>query len=619
MFRFLFPAFALTAVILVAGCGGGGGTTPSVPTPGPSATINPGPSPQNVTLTGGGYALSFTLPAVTVGSTATVTATLSTSAPTGVPVPQSRRAKVTKEKTTPSDLGTAVNPLVYLTISSTAQISFANAPSFVFALPSNVSVPAGSSAYVIYYDPNGSIGWINLLGPGAVSGHDITFNGVPTGFTFKANTPYVFALALTIAPLPTVAPSPTVAPTTIPNSCPAGPAITPAAGSFPLTVVNSNTSVMASCNITLYVYGQNSSSTWESGNVDGSVNSLATAGSMVAGIPWQGGSTNSETVYLPPFAAGARVYIVGGNSLASIFKVVTAGGGPTAPAPWSNDGSQSVYFDDIEYADTSGNLNFDVSQTDAIGLDLQVSATNAGGTQTIGLKPGAMAAVQSGLRGLGSPWNTLQNEMPYHIINPQHGSPNFFPSSSFLDSALATAWSTYSSGNWMVISAASLSATTYPGNLYGTEDASGNMNFYATQSIAGTLIGTIENPATYAAVASNNTTFTQEVMAQNGAFGNFTTPNTTYPTLGAAIGNRVSGALNSGVFSISAQPACGAARFNSGGSAYQNQYANVLHSVANTYAYVAGAAYGYPYDDLCGTSTDTTSAAVQSMTITINP
>ncbi|MEO9263463.1 MAG: beta-1,3-glucanase family protein, partial [Candidatus Baltobacteraceae bacterium] len=417
-------------------------------------------------------------------------------------------------------------------------------------------------------------------------------------------------------------------PSTPPSSSPsAAPVPTPTgvAGTFPATIVDNDPSIPPS-GIHLYIYGENpTTSAFVGVNANGSIYALA-HGSTVAAIPWSGtGKTN--TVFLPPLIGG-RVYIVGGSSLSSIFMVSGATGtGPAAPAPWNMDGSQSVYFDDIEYAETSAsNVNFDLSQTDAIGLDLQVAATGSQGTQTIGLKSGAITAFAAALKnGAGAPWSALANEMPYHIINPQHGSPNFFPNATSLDSAIATAWNAYRGGNWMEITPASLSATGYSGPLYGTVDGSGNLNFYAAQSTAGTLVGTLQNPSAYAAAHAE--TVTSQTLAQNGAFNNFTTPSAVYPTLGPAIGNRVSGALNSGVFvpsplpptqPVSTQPIC-TGRFASGGSAYQNQYAATLHGIANTYAYVAGAAYGYPYDDLCGTSTDTTSNGITSMTITINP
>ncbi len=416
--------------------------------------------------------------------------------------------------------------------------------------------------------------------------------------------------------------SPTAAPSASPTATPTG-----APGTFPVTIVNSDSAITSS-NINLYIYGQdNTTSAYEGVNADGSTYSLAAANSLVTPVAWSGGSSNTETVFVPALK-GARIYIVDGATLSSIFKVVTAGNGPSAPAPWSkNDGSQSIYFDNVEYAETTpGNVNFDLSQTDAIGLDLEVTAVDSTGTQTIGLKPGALSAFAAALNLLGSPWSTLASEMPYHIINPQHGSPNFFPNDTFLDTSVMAAWNAYTGGNWMEITAASLSATGYSGPLYGTVDSSGNFDFYATQNTLGTLVGTIENPQTYA--TANSESITSQVLAQNGTFGNFMTP---YPVLGPAVGNRLSGALNSGVMAatppvtagsgviLTVQPIC-TNRFPSSATApYQNQFAGALHSIANTYAYVAGAAYGYPYDDLCGTSTDTTATGITQMTVTINP
>lgn len=327
-----------------------------------------------------------------------------------------------------------------------------------------------------------------------------------------------------------------------------------------------------------------------------------------------------------PALIGARIYIVAGTLASPIFKVATAGGGPSAPAPWNDDGSQSIYFDDVEYAETTaGNVNFDVSQTDAIGLDLEVAATDTMGTQTIGLKSGAITAFKTALLNLGSPWSTLANQYPYHLINPQHGWPNFFPNDTFLDTAVMAAWDTYENGNWMEITANSLSATGYAGPLYGTVDSEGNFDWFATQTTSGAPIGKIENPQTYATATGES--ITSQVLAQNGAFGDFMT---SYPILGPAVGNRLSGAIDSGVMAaatppapgtaLTVQPICGSARFPSVTTApYQNQFAAALHLIADTYAYVPGAAYGYPYDDLCGTSTDTTAAGITQMTITINP
>jgi hypothetical protein len=359
------------------------------------------------------------------------------------------------------------------------------------------------------------------------------------------------------------------------------------------------------------------------------------SGATPAPIPWSG-TGNSETIYLPP-SQSARVYIVDG----AISNLLVATGAPSpgvsAPAPWANDGSQNIYFDDVEYSFTNGNVNFDTSQTDALGLDLTIQTAGTGALSpanaTVGFGSGAMAALRSRLNAMGSPWSSLANPMPYHIINPQHGSPNFFASSTFLDSPIMTAWDAYT-GNWMEISAASLSATKYSGPLYGTVGASGNFDFYTAQSTSSTLVGSIESPQTY---ATNNTgeTVTVQMLAQNGTFNNFMTPYTTlaqqYPALGPAIGNRLSGALNSGVMNtasppainsgtlITTQPICSGRFPGTSVAPYENQYAAAIHQVSNTYGNPTGAAYGYPYDDLCETSTDTTQYGLTQMTITINP
>lgn len=626
MLRYLFPCVFLAAMA-IAGCGGGGtGTmTPPTSSPSPSASISPGATPQSVTLSGAGYQLQFTLPGIFAGGGSLI-ATLQASPPSGVPVPALKSRSTAK---TPDKVGSTVTSLVYLVVQASGTVQFTSVPSFVFTLPGTASIPSGSPSYVAFYDPTqqtANSGWIGVLGPGVISGQTDTFAGVNSGVTLVGGNTYVYALVYTSQAVPTATPAPT--PTAEPSAGPTptnAPTPTGVAGTIALTITNSNTAITSS-NINVYIYGQSptGSNPFMGVNANGSTYAIPSVGATVAPIAWSGGGGNSETVYLPALI-GARVYVVDGNSLNSIFTVQQAGAGPTALAPWSNDGSQSVYFDDFEYAWNGGSngINFDVSQTDVIGLALAVTANSPTGAQTIGLKSGAITALESAVNALPQPWPSLVLAGNKHVINPQHGSAAFInygtsgASVGFLDSAIMTAWNTYANGNWMTISAASLSATTYPGALYGTVDASGNFDFYETQSIAGTLAGTIANPQTYA--SGHSTTVTTEMFAQNGAFGDFTTPSTTYPTLGPAIGNRVSGALNSGVFATAAQPQCSGRFPGATAAPYENQFAGTLHSIANTYAYVAGAAYGYPYDDLCGTSTDTTGTGVTSMTLTINP
>jgi hypothetical protein len=77
-------------------------------------------------------------------------------------------------------------------------------------------------------------------------------------------------------------------------------------------------------------------------------------------------------------------------------------------------------------------------------------------------------------------------------------------------------------------------------------------------------------------------------------------------------------AMNSGTL-ISTQPVCSGRFPGTSVAPYENQYAAAIHQVSNTYGNPLGAAYGYPYDDLCNTSTDTTQYGLTQMTITINP
>lgn len=218
--------------------------------------------------------------------------------------------------------------------------------------------------------------------------------------------------------------------------------------------------------------------------------------------------------------------------------------------------------------------------------------------------------------------------MPYQIIN----AGKAFQTSTFLDTAIMDAWNTYQ-GNWMEITAATLSSTNYPGALYGTVDSNGNFDFYTAQSTSSTLVGSIESPQTWAA-ANHGWSVTGEVLGQAGTFNGFmaTTPTSTqYPTLGAAIGNRLSGAINRGVMEIpstppapgtllSVQPLCPNA-FPIPAPAYENSFAAELTNVAATMGYKPYAVYSYPYSDLC-LSTDTTAYGPPgqpiTLTVTIN-
>jgi hypothetical protein len=358
MVRALFPAFVFAA-IAIAGCGGGGGgATPGTPTPGPSATASVGPSPATVTLAGGGYTLSFVVPSETTGTTATITATLTTTAPAGVVALQAlqRAPKVTSTDA----------PLVYLTVTTTAQVGFASRPSLVFTLPSASTIPSGDNAYVFFYDPTYGT-WTNWLN-GTISGSTVTFTGAAGGFILKPNVQYVLALAHNVQSMPTAPPAPTPSPT-------------PSAIAAYCSTYSSNTSAGAvPVNITddsglgalLIVYVTNAGNNMfmdQSGNF-----TQTTAYPIPAACfsTTSGSLAASKPLNIPSGVTGGRVY----------FAYATPAPGGAVPNPFGtaltsgpNVGYATGYpWDKIEYATTAGAV-IDTTQVDALGLPLELSVT----------------------------------------------------------------------------------------------------------------------------------------------------------------------------------------------------------------------------------------------------
>lgn len=412
-----------------------------------------------------------------------------------------------------------------------------------------------------------------------------------------------------IAPTrPTSAPTATPSASTSPSATPlptTTPTPTAPPGTLAVTVVNDHPSITSS-NIKFYVYGQdNTTSAWKYVKPDGSTVAIPSLGDTVTPIAWTG-TGNTNTLFVPPLTS-CRIYMVNEPLSSPIFEVGANGAGPNAPAPWTNDGSQSVYFDYVEYTWNSGGINVDTTQVDGFALALAVNLIGADNT-TFGFKTGAVTALAADLNLLGGQYATLTGQMPYRVSNPSHGDVYGFTSKTFLDTAIMAAWNAYQGGAWMTITG--LDATGYPGGtVYGTVDGSSNFKFYSAPNTSSTLLGTMASPTTLAESP------TIQMFQANGVFVTFTYSDPTYPLLMPAVGNRVSGALNRGVMATAAQPACSG---DYPGVAYQNQFANYIHQVATTNGYNGGA-YGYPYDDLCGASTDTSDSAPTSMTITINP
>ncbi len=619
MLRYLFPGLFLAA-IAVAGCGGSPGSTPltlpaTTPSPGPSAPIPVGPSPASVTLSADGYTLTFVVPPVVTGTTATMTAALSTAPPAGIPTPYASQRTTSSRK--PAVIGSPVTTLIYLTVSSTGQVGFASAPSFIFTLPSNVTIPSGATTSLFFYDPNvGPTAWVPLLSPGTVSGQTVTFPSVQTGFNILANTPYVFALGYTSQPVVTPSPAPT------PSASPAPTAsASPVPGTVALTLTNKNSN-MPSSGINIYIAGQVNGSNpaqWVYVTANGGTVPMTNNGANIPPIPFGGGST-SNTIYLPPLTS-ARVYIVEGTFKFNIPTTAPAAAGPNNPAPWASDASTNEYFDYVEYTFAGGSFNADTSQVDSFNLPLGVTV-NGTTSGTFGFTAGAVTALHGLLKNDSAQWQTLNSQWPYRVMNPGHGDQSgFFSNTSFLDTPLQTAWDAYKTQT-MALNLAPANAAW--GTIYGQVDTNENFQFYATPALTGTPVVTILSPFS----STNQQTYkwgtaTMQVLANSGAFS-YVANTSQIASEVLAAGNRVVGALNRGTFGTNAQVSCPNPTGPYTVTGYQNDYASYLHQVALetspttgvTYGYNGGA-YGFSYDDSCGSSTDTTVSNPTTMSVTI--
>lgn len=396
MWRKLFPLLFAASVV---GCGGGTVNTVPVSTPAPtaspgsSATLAIGPSPATATLGSGGYALALTLPKEATGSTSTMTATISTTLPTGVIGPSALRRR------TPSSLGVATTALVYVTLTSTAQVGFASAPSFTFTLPSGTSIPAGDPAYVIFYDPSSYAGgWSAILGPATASGSTITFTGITTGIDFKANTPYIYALAYTAQPVATAppAPPPTPAPSATPTATPSAGAtplaVAPAYCStynFPSSGVQLNVTDDSGLGAVLILYIENGSKFMDQ---NGNFTQTTAYPIPAACFSSTGGPVAAKPLYVPSGVKGQRVYFAYAPSSVSPP--------PTPPNPFGTASisgppvtyAQSPYpWDFVEFGTTDGATD-DTSQTGAVGLPLELSVTEKLPAALHRLQPGRSAA-----------------------------------------------------------------------------------------------------------------------------------------------------------------------------------------------------------------------------------
>jgi hypothetical protein len=410
--RFFFPLLVVLAA-LAAACGGGGTSpVPPAPTPTPHAgptTVPVGPTPQAVSLTGGGYTLAFDVPPVVTGTTATMNAVLQTSLPSGTSAPQEAKRQIAAAR----PLSTTYSGLVYLVISTTDTVGFSSAPSFQYTLPAGTTVPTGSYAYLLYWDPyvSGSTGWIPLLGPGAVSGQTVTFPSVQTGVQFNADTQYIFALAVTTHPQPTASPAPIPTPTINPSASPSALPAYCASYSTPQPNANAISSPQpvyftdkSGTGAQVYFYvlegadaGGQTRYLGTDGNVHPFISNATAPPFPLECFPGSTHNGNGKTFELPPPPStgyGANLYIAyatpmpGDSAPPNPLQFTGSGTGYSGPSLQPGSSYASAPFEFVEYQLPHATL--DVTQVDKVGLPIQVTQNSPTyGNVTIGFTSSA--------------------------------------------------------------------------------------------------------------------------------------------------------------------------------------------------------------------------------------
>ena len=238
--RLIVPAWIFVFCALLCACGGGGGSAPSVTglglTPAPTQTPTASPALSTVAVNAGaaattatfgtvfgGYGGSVALPITTNGSGA-ATLTLAVANPNGGP-------GVTASTRLPKAIGGTLTALLYVSLVSSVNLTFANWPAFTFVFPGNVSLPADAGLYLAYNPGDAAGNWSTLAGPVTPNGATVTLGPAPGPITFRAGTTYAFALISTAQPLvsatptPTPSASPSPTPTPAPAQSPTAPAV----------------------------------------------------------------------------------------------------------------------------------------------------------------------------------------------------------------------------------------------------------------------------------------------------------------------------------------------------------------------------------------------------------
>jgi hypothetical protein len=227
-----FAAF-IVAASLVAACGGSGSSGPITPTVTPCPAGYTGTAPSCTLAQSGSTSAALSTTAATTinlppvggygGTTvfpassgaATLTLADQTAAagspPGGNPVLQGalRRAAQSWGKVMPESSSTNIpinTPMLYLTITANATVSFTTSPTLTFTLPSASTGPFYVAAFM-----GGA--WQTIAGPGTISGTTVTFTTGSGSFTLTSGVPVYLAFytgGVLAAPTPT--PTPTANP-----------------------------------------------------------------------------------------------------------------------------------------------------------------------------------------------------------------------------------------------------------------------------------------------------------------------------------------------------------------------------------------------------------------------
>lgn len=495
--RFFFPLLFVLAAVAAA-CGGGRGVTPPAPTPSPTPHPGPtnvpvGPTPQAVLLSGGGYTLSFTVPPIVTGNTSTMNAVLQTTLPSGTVAPQTLKHHSTAVR----PLAQNFSGMVYLIVSTKDDIGFSSAPSFTYTMPAGTTIASGSLTYILYWDPAVS-NWVNLLGPGTVSGQTVTFPSVQTGIQLSANTQYIYALAQSLQPVPTAspAPTPTVRPTTAPTASPTPASVAvncnamnyspPSGGGIPLHITDDS-----GVGAALIVYVKNGGVGWLAAN--GGWNATPNPLPAACFSTTKGASSTLPPLIIPYNVPGGRIYFAYATPVPSPNPGATA----AIPNPFAGVGlgepnvgyTPNPYpWDKIEFGTiVSKNPVIDTTQVDALALPLELSVSPNGtplpddtpgpcvanpvtpGVGPYGVTSCKFAAVFNAIEGMNDGVHGYQSSvftgyfnsklLDLQVVSPQHAGSTSFDWNMYSDASVPVSTSCPNGGSYLSCVLASYAST----------------------------------------------------------------------------------------------------------------------------------------------------------------